>query len=55
MIETACGYYTTGADAVRWLLRAPVRCACGTMHYFVINRNGKTRCVECDYKAQRYA
>lgn len=32
------------------VLWPPVACACGRMVSFVVNRNGKTRCVECDEK-----
>lgn len=28
----------------------PVECACGRMVYFVVNRLGKSRCIECDSK-----
>lgn len=35
--------------AARILLAAPVRCpGCGRMVMLVVNRGGRTRCVECD-------
>jgi hypothetical protein len=29
-------------------LADPRQCACGRMVCFLINRDGKTRCIECD-------
>lgn len=34
------------------MMKEPVACGCGTMHYALINRDGKTRCVECDFDYQ---
>lgn len=34
--------------AVRVLLAQPRECGCGRMAALVVNRDGKTRCVECD-------
>lgn len=49
-IVDICGNtFTVGADGVfRGVLARPRRCGCGRMVYFVINRDGKTRCIECD-------
>jgi len=36
-------------DHIALLLREPMRCgACGTMHVFFFNRDGRTRCCQCD-------
>lgn len=32
----------------RIVLSTPIACACGRMVMMVINRDGKTRCIECD-------
>jgi hypothetical protein len=38
-----------GKDGIlRAVLSAPRRCGCNRMTYFVINRDGKSRCIECD-------
>jgi len=35
------------------LLRRPVRCAqCGAEHCYFVNRNGRTRCCDCDVRAR---
>ena len=41
--------------ALRVILGEPVQCTCGAMVTFLVNRSGKTRCVECDelYQAQQ--
>lgn len=41
--------FSLGEDGVfRALLNKPRRCRCGRMAYFVVNRDGKSRCMECD-------
>lgn len=30
----------------------PVQCGCGRMVCFLVNREGTTRCLDCDEKAQ---
>lgn len=30
------------------VLTQPAECACGRMTFFVVNRNGATRCLDCD-------
>jgi len=56
MISTPGGLLSMGPDGVaRILLHEPRRCGCGAMAYFVINRDGKTRCIACDVKYQRRA
>lgn len=36
-------------DAVHILLAVPRRgCACGQLHAWFVNRDGRTRCCECD-------
>lgn len=49
-IVDICGNtFTIGQDGIlRGVLARPRRCGCGRMVYFVINRDGKTRCIECD-------
>ena len=38
-----------GADGcIRAVLHEPMACFCYRMVCFIINRDGKTRCVECD-------
>lgn len=34
------------------ILTEPMQCACGRMAMLVVNRYGKTRCLECDEKAK---
>jgi hypothetical protein len=34
--------------AIRGLTFEPVRCACGRVTYFFVNREGRSRCVDCD-------
>ena len=35
-------------------LEEPKACAeCRAMHYFFVNRDGRTRCAGCDAKAQK--
>jgi hypothetical protein len=31
-------------------LTSPAKCGCGRMAYFVVNRDGKTLCLDCDGK-----
>jgi hypothetical protein len=33
-------------------LAKPIKCGCGRMAMFVVNRMGRTRCVECDHQFQ---
>lgn len=41
--------WSFGNDGVvRGLLSQPAICRCGRATYFVINRDGRTRCVSCD-------
>jgi len=49
-------WYFAG-DAVHILLSLPTRACCGAQHWWFINRDGRTRCVECDanYLAERAA
>lgn len=43
--------FSMGRDGIlRAVLSAPRRCGCGRMTYFVVNRDGKSRCVECDFR-----
>lgn len=32
------------------ILKKPVACFCGVVAYFLVNRDGKTRCIPCDAK-----
>jgi len=41
-------------DRVLVLAWPPVRCACGRMVAFAVNRGGKTRCAECDAKEEKW-
>jgi hypothetical protein len=38
---------------MRGILFEPRACGCGRMTYFVVNRDGKTRCVDCDAEYQQ--
>lgn len=50
---TTAGAFSVGEDGiVRGLLLKPRPCPCGRMTYFVINRDGASRCVECDLHYQ---
>ena len=41
--------FAVGSDgAIRVLLGQPRQCGCGRMVALAVNRDGKTRCVECD-------
>ena len=53
LLETAEAYFAVKQDATRIVLKEPRKCACGRMVMFVINRDGKTRCVECDYQYRK--
>lgn len=37
------------------ILTEPAQCKCGHMAAFVINRDGKTMCVECVHKEEQDA
>lgn len=41
-------YISVGADATRLAVWPPVQCRCGRMTAFWINRDGRSRCIECD-------
>ncbi len=45
--------WSFGADHVSILMREPVLCAgCAAMHFWFINRAGRTRCFECDMRTK---
>lgn len=37
-------------DAVHVCLTLEASCRCGAKHYWFVNRDGSTRCVDCDRK-----
>jgi hypothetical protein len=39
-----------GASAIA--LVEAVKCVCGRMAYFVVNRGGSTKCLDCDHKEE---
>lgn len=46
---TPAGAFSGGPDGVvRGLLKEPRKCGCGRMTFFIVNRGGKSRCVDCD-------
>lgn len=48
---TKDGIFKTCSDgAVRMILGEPRQCRCGRMVAFLVNRNGKTLCIDCDRK-----
>jgi hypothetical protein len=40
-------------DHVKIAVADPRQCSCGRMVCFLVNRDGKTRCLECDEKYLR--
>lgn len=40
------GFNESGAGVI-WL-RQPTTCSCGKMCFLVVNRMGKSRCIDCD-------
>lgn len=49
MIVSDQGIFSLSSDgAMRGVLAHAVACDCGRMAQFVVNRLGKTRCVDCD-------
>lgn len=51
--RTKKGIFFTGpASTFSAILEKPIVCACGRMTVFVVNRDGKTRCLDCDVKYQ---
>ena len=53
MYETADGFFSVDTEGImRMCLNSPRECSCHRMVMFVINRDGKTRCIECDRKYQ---
>ena len=52
-IKTKEGVFFMGpSDTFSAILNEPRECVCGCMAAFVVNRDGKTRCVNCDVKYQ---
>ena len=41
-------YATISRNAAAVVISTPVECACGRMATVIVNRDGKSRCVECD-------
>jgi len=52
MFETPLAILNVTNDSTLVILKEPRQCECGRMVYFVVNRKGKTRCVECDATCQ---
>lgn len=49
IVCTESGVFVHGSDdVVRGLLYEARPCPCGKMSFFVVNRDGRTRCVDCD-------
>lgn len=48
MMKLKYAFTEDGAAIVA--LPEPIQCTCGKMVMIVVNRLGKTRCVECDFK-----
>jgi hypothetical protein len=49
---TPAGAFSCGADGItRGLLNEPRSCGCGRMTFFIVNRGGKSRCIDCDFEA----
>lgn len=46
-------FRVTDGGTIHCALTRAVQCGCGRMAMFVINRMGKTRCVDCDAKFQK--
>ncbi len=41
------------ANGLFAFIQKSVQCACGRLVYFVVNRDGKTRCVACDLEYEK--
>lgn len=44
----AIEHWNFDGDAVNVVLKEARRCRCRTMHFWFVNRDGATRCVDCD-------
>lgn len=55
LIETEDGDLVANAadGAGMIILKEPRKCKCGRMAAFLVNRDGKTRCVSCDSDYQQ--
>jgi|GEM_PF-1924983 len=49
----AVEYWQFRVDAIHVCLAEPRRCGCREMHFWFVNRDGVTRCVNCDEKYAR--